>query len=155
MTIPTSSRIAEIRAGLPVVEASIVGVTTVFPSTPAQAPTEPQCPFIINDRQKPFLTFVVDAGGGVIRLQWHFLIKFGLRPWGVGTEDEWDDSIAPYPGRVLTALFGNMSLSDVTVPAPDMESGAMVGMIHYNGKSYFGFEIPWLVQEQIEISFTP
>lgn len=130
---------------------AISGVRRVFDDAPNVVPAEADCPCIVIDRAKPFLSVECETNGS-IRYTWHFSIKFLYQVIGVGTAEQWSDDIEPYPALVLNALWGDMTLESAAV----MFNDAMnfdVGIVEYRGGLYFGFECNLDVVELVDTTF--
>lgn len=126
---------------------TVSGVKRVYTDLPEVAPIEADCPAVLMDRQDNFLTCEAWTND-TVKYSWQFRILFLLKPAGTGTIDEWDDAIEPYPARIVTALWGDMTLNGYAT-MPQGNNNFDIGIIEYKGVRYFGFETTHTVVEQI------
>lgn len=115
-----------------------------------QSPENPDCPAVVLDRRKPFLSVSVPYAG-TARYTWHFTVLFLLKPVGLATPEQWDAAIEPYPARFVAKVLGALKLGDTSgtvLPAPGLGDFTF-GSILYGSNSYWGFTWDIDVREDV------
>lgn len=145
-------KLAIIRAQLSICDATITGVNHAYAQEPSVSPPETDCPFVINSRGNPFIVPSWIGSGATLTWTYHFKTFFGLEPWPLDTIEYWNDAIAPFPSRLIQARMTPLTSFTLNNNADNQDIGNMnVGMIRYMGKSYFGFEVEWIVREREDV----
>lgn len=143
-----------IKTQLYTLEAAVTGVNRAYLDLPDLAPSPPDLPAILNARGEPPLE-ISNISAGVVRYDWNFNILFLLKVAGMGTIEEWDDDIEPFPRRLIEKFLSSFTL-DGNVVDQRLRATARIGVnITYLDTTYFGFVLPWTVTEDIVTAVTP
>lgn len=140
--------LSNIKTQLVALEGTITGVTRAYADRPTQAPVDGDCPVVINDYDPANFLAISITAGGLVRYSWRFNIKFLLHAVAQSTIEEWDDSIELYPARFIEKFLGNLTLSGNAVDQ-DLTSAFKIGLVEYKNSIYFGFTLPWTINEDI------
>ncbi len=143
--------LALIKNALVTHEKAVTGIVRVYDDEPQVAPTNADCPAVVNARQTPFLSCSTPVNDQV-RYDWHFDIWVLYKPVGVDTVDAWDAGIEPLPALLMAELMGHLTL-DNNCTDLDVEPDVDVGIITYGAGSYFGFHFNLVVHEDVTTTF--
>lgn len=145
---------ATIKTQLYKLETAIVGVVSAYDDRPEVAPGDEDCPAVINDYEPANLLRIFNPQTGGVGYEWRFNIKFLLKPIGIDEPAMWDSDIEPYPARLIAKLFSTLSL-DGNAMNQDMAAPCGVGRVTYLDSVYFGFALPWIVREIVNVTIGP
>ena len=124
-------------------------VYSVFADKPSEAVLDADCPAVINDYDPANFLSLGTVAHQLVQYRWQFNVKFLLNAIAQGTPVEWSDAIEPYPRRFIEKFLGSLTLSGAANDQ-DLISNFRLGVVEYRGAFYFGFELPWVVNEDIE-----